>query len=363
MNHAILKALSVPGMVSDADIANVLTHTPKVAHLISDLCIGAGGVAAPALRIGGVDVINENNLGCIALSSPNGFPVMYVRQYMDDSTPMFYVESLHVNLLERGKNRNAIESARIPYIVKRVRPSIDKMNANSDSRTKSMFNSLAGQIMDNVRSNVVRNPDMQVNAAMLYDILNAVREGLPLDTGNVDILRDKAHAVLGSRSAAVKRVKDEYINRKWWMISNHGDYGFSVHTVSPHLSLDVTAVINGSLPSHALERYATLEHKGWFKSLEQMAADAPDLHSELYVQMVLTKQTHEATRTSSQYGRPARYNKHSMFNADAGTYNSPDHHLLLPNGDFYDADSAMSSWTYSQCHAKTASYCLLERVV
>lgn len=363
MNEAILKALSVPGMVSDADIANILTKTPKVAHLISDLCIGAGGVAAPSLRIGGVDVINENNLGCIALSSPNGAPVMFVRQYMDGDIPMFYVEALHINLLERGKNRNAVESARIPYIVKRVRPHIEKLNANSDSRTKSMFNSLVSQITDNIRSNVVRNPDMQVSAAMLYDILNAVREGLPVDMVNIDMLRDKAHTVLDSRSAAMKRFKDEYVNRKWWMISNHADYGFSVHTVSVHLSIDVTAAINGAIPSHMIEKYATMEHKGWFKSLEQMAAEAPDLHSELYVQMVLTKQTHEATRTTSQYDRPDKYNKRSMFNDDAGTYRYPDHHLLLPHGDFYDAASAMSSWTYSQCHAKTASYCLLERVV
>lgn len=363
MNYAILKALSIPGMVSDADIATVLTHTPKVAHLISDLCIGAGGVAAPLMRIGGVDVVNENGLGCIVLSAPNGTPVMFVRQFMDESTPIYHVEALHVNLLERGKNRGSIESARIPYIVKRVRSSIEKMNNGLDDRTGSMFNSLVGQITDNVRSNVVRNRNMEVDAVMLYDILNAMREGLPVDTANVDMLRDRANTVLSSRSTAMKRLKDEYINRKWWMISNHGDYGFSVHTASPHQSLDPAAVISGHIASHNMSKHATIEHVGWFKSLEQMAADAPDLHSELYVQMVLSKQTHEATHPTSQYSRPTRYNKHSMFNADASAYNSPDHHLLLPNGDFYDTHSAMASWTYSACNAKTGSYCLLERVV
>jgi hypothetical protein len=364
MNEAILKALSVPGMVSDSDIGNVLTKTPKLAHLVSDLCIGVGGVATPSLRVGGVDVVNENNLGCIALSSPDGAPVMLVRHYMDGDIPMFYAEALHVNLLERGKNRNAVESARIPYIVKRVRSSIDKMNANSNSRTKSMLNSLVGQITDSVRSNVKHTASIQVEAAPLYDILNALREGLPIDMTNVDVLREQAHVVLNSRRAAIRRFKDEYVARKWWMITNHGDYGFSVNVVTPRPSIDVTAVINGSVSSHTMSQYVDIEHKGWFKSLEQMAVDAPDLHSELYVQMVLTKQTHEATRAVSQYTRGNTYFKHSLFDKDTTlTLNAPTHMRMLPHGDFYDAASAMSSWTYSACHAKTASYCLMERVV
>lgn len=359
MNVNILKALTMPNMVSDAELSVL---TPRMASLVGDLCMGSD-LSNPIMRIGGINVADDDGDGCVALTNPaDGNPVLYVRSYMDGTDVMYGVQAMHTHLLERGGNRHTVESKRIPYIVNKVRSRIGAVLKMS-GRGPSMFNSAVNQIVSHYQKDYVSSSTMTVEASLLFGILESIQQNLPINTQMVADLSEKAGKVMNSRSIAAKQLEENFVKRKWWFVTNHNDYGFMLQTVEAEPSLRAADILSGrvsNLNVHSMMKFDTL---GWFKSLDHMQRLNPDLYTEFYTQLVFTKQIYESNPVPHDgYMTDVPHNFRSMSGENVVRH-SPLHHLMLPRSDFYHEGAALASWVYSNCNAKTASYALLERVV
>ena len=351
MNLNVLKALSVPGLVSDSAIMDLLHYNPQAARIVSDLCIGSGGIAAPELRLGGVDVIGtESHKGAVVLATPDGFPVCEVKATS--------VTSYYTHLLSRGGERETIESSRPSYIVNRVREKIGRMRSAAGEKQRSMYVSSVGQIADYFRSRGNQSQTMSVTAQTIYDLTNSILNGLPVDTGAMQTLHVQAQSLISSKSEMLRGLQEELLDRKWWFVANHGDYGFAVY--KPTFPSTLTAkVLVDSMGRGELQQ-SQMNPIGWFKSLAHMQQVCPDEYNNFYVQLVMTKQV-IGSMGRDVYKWSAPIKRESMFGRlDV----SADYDLrpFCPSGDFFIPEAALSSWSYSETNAKTGTYFMMECV-
>jgi hypothetical protein len=374
MNVNILKALSVPGLIPDAKIAQLVSFQPRLANLISDLCIGANGLSAPVLRLGGIDLRGENsNSGVVVLSTPSGNPLANVYQVGDppfgNDPATWGVESYYTHLLERGQNRNSIESVRIPYVVNKVRAKIPTLVAAADKRNVDMFCSVVDQMLGSLRSGLNTTTDVTLKVKEVYAVMQSILDGTLVDTTLVQHMHKTCAKIIDSKQHVFDRVKNEFVLRKFWHVTAHGDYGFNVKKVYVTPTTDTVDHVTEKVAANSfgtrdfIRNRMTIEDKGFFKSFAHMATVAPDLHAALYVQMVLTKQTNMATTTGRHmYTSWPVSTASSMFGGGEMLTGAPDYLELMPNGDAYDANAACASWTYSQTNTKTSAHALFECV-
>lgn len=363
MNVSIIKALSLPGFVTDAEIQQLCTVEPVIGAVASEVCVGAEGLSKPLMRIAGIDQ-SVDGMNGVVLSTPDGRPVAVVhRKYHEQGNPVAF-HALHSYIRERGSARHEVTSTRPSYVIKKVRERLNAILDAKSSRHSNMYGSTIGQVLQSLFNSNVTNQTVEVKADKLMSLLDAIKSGSMgvVGTAVFDDLYAKCDAVTKARSLSRQRAKDEIVDRKWWYVVNHGDYGFALyktHIMNPTVTPDV---VLGWSNGGTVAAHTVMEHQGWFKSLDHMQQAAPELYQEFYVQLVMTKQMTQSLRSTNPYVYQPIIESHvSMFGGTVAEKPSP-LQALLPNGDFYYPESGLASWTYTARDAKTGSYTLLERI-
>ena len=361
MNLTIIKSLSLPGFVTDAEALDLCSREPHMAAFVSEVCVGAEGLSKPLMRISGINQAVDGVPG-VVLSTSEGRPVALVyRKKTEEGMPLAF-HALHCYIRDRGNSRHEIASTRASYVVKKVRERLGAITNAKSGRDESMFASTFSQVLSSIQSTNI-SQKVEVRADKLLTLLNAIKTGGAgiIGTSDFDSLYAQCDTISKSRAVSLARAKEEVIDRKWWFVVNHGDYGFAVYKTQMNTGVSPEAAANWGNGTPAIAN-STMELQGWFKSLNHMQQIAPDLYQEFYVQLVMTKQMVQALRPVDPYPAQVMVRQNCMFDGSIIDKPTSDVCSLLPMGDFYFAEAAVASWTYSNRDAKTGSYTMLERI-
>lgn len=330
--NSILARLSLPGFVSTADVEALTSTDPQVAQLVADLCIGSGSLAVPNYYIGSTATRGRSSVSpSVILTDATGFPLLSVKRCGTQRNGLqgYSVSTIRdLRLKQRGSNQETLVSTKPTYLVQQIAKfsiAIGSQWRDNPTLVEAVhaFTLGASKIQDQAR--VGGNYVTDIN--VLNEITNFVLGNIPALSANARHHADIYARETGNTIAAKQNVKqkfhDAFVGKNFFICAAFADYGIAVSEASI-----ANASTNISLDRFvgAAHQFITTTPFRMFRSFAHMQSVAPELHSEVFLQMAMNKQAIVGDKPDT------------TFIANSNGFNGtdvPDYMNLMPYRDGY----------------------------